>query len=131
MVKRTYIHRERPEQVSFVMWFRWQYPQYSNLMIHVPNGGSRNQVEALHFKRMGVLSGFPDIGIFVPSGDYHGLFIEMKAHDPNCKKPRVSARQKEVMCDLINKGYRVAVACGCDEAREITIDYLKVGDPKK
>jgi len=32
------------------------------LLFHVPNGGSRNKIEAAKFKGMGLIPGIPDLG---------------------------------------------------------------------
>ena len=51
--------------------------------IHVPNGGSRNVIEARKLKRMGVTPGVSDFIIFTPPKDLgfiHGA-IELKALD--------------------------------------------------
>ena len=46
------------------------------LWFHVPNGGSRNVVEASILKSMGTLAGVPDIVVVLPGG-YVG-FMEIK-----------------------------------------------------
>ena len=38
-------------QVSCVNWFDYQYPQYRQLLFAVPNGGSRNKIEAANLKK--------------------------------------------------------------------------------
>lgn len=43
------------------IWFHNTYPQYRGLLFHVPNGGSRNMMEANKFKSMGVVAGVADI----------------------------------------------------------------------
>ena len=48
------------------------------LLHHVPNGGSRDKIEAANLKRTGVKSGVPDLCLPVPKGQYSGLYIEMK-----------------------------------------------------
>ena len=46
--------------------------------IHVPNGGSRNKIEATKFKAMGVKPGVSDVLIFDQKQGYIGFVIELK-----------------------------------------------------
>ena len=48
-------------------------------MFHIPNGGSRNKLEASNLKKQGVKAGVPDLFLPVGRGSYHGLFIELKS----------------------------------------------------
>lgn len=119
------LQRERNEQIRFVTWFKWQYPEYQYLIAHFANGGYRHPKEAVYFKRLGVLSGMPDLGIFVPKGPYHGLFIEMKPplDEKGRKQGSLSLKQKYVGERLKEQGYEVVVANGCDEAEVIWKKY--------
>lgn len=63
-------------QSTCVKWFRLQYPHIT--LFAIPNGGNRDAVTGAIMKREGVLAGVADLFIMVPSGGYHGLFIEMK-----------------------------------------------------
>lgn len=49
-------------QIACMDYVRWKHPDI--LAIHIPNGGSRNVIEAKKLKRMGVTAGVPDI--FIP-----------------------------------------------------------------
>lgn len=46
------------------------------IVFHVPNGGSRNIVEAVKFKRIGVLAGVADLVVLLP--DSRCVFLEVK-----------------------------------------------------
>lgn len=61
-----------------VAWFRLQYPKLATLLFAVPNGGSRNAIEAARMKGEGVTAGVADLLLLIPSQGYHGLAIEMK-----------------------------------------------------
>lgn len=91
-------------------------------MFHVPNGGSRNRVEAANLKRQGVKAGVPDIFLPVARGGFHGLFVEMKAEGG-----RLSEKQEEWLADLHAQGYAVKVAYGWEEARKAIEAYLGMG----
>ena len=73
---------EAQHQENVIKWsqqpsIRRQWPELA-LLHHIPNGGTRDAVEAKHLKQQGVKSGVPDLCPPVPRGQYHGLYIEMK-----------------------------------------------------
>lgn len=107
---------ERHEQIQFVVWLRKQGFKVSASA----NGGSRNLLEAINLKAMGVSKGFPDVEVPLPSGYYHGFYIEMKRQ----KGGKISPEQLEWLSYLREKGYYAEVAHGFDEAREMFTHYL-------
>jgi VRR-NUC domain-containing protein len=84
------------------------------------NGGKRNLVEAYHLKQMGVSPGFPDVEVPLPSGHFHGFYLEMKRQ----KGGKVSPEQLEWLNYLRDKGYYAEVARGFEEAKEHFLHYL-------
>ena len=73
---------EAQHQANVIKWsqqpsIRRQWPELA-LLHHIPNGGTRDAVEAKHLKQQGVKPGVPDLCLPVPRGQYHGLYIEMK-----------------------------------------------------
>lgn len=92
-------------------------------MFHIPNGGSRNKLEAANLKRQGVKAGVPDLFLPVSRGGYHGLFIELK-----CGKNKTTAKQNEWLKNLSEQGYAVSVCYGCNEAIKKILKYLKLGE---
>jgi hypothetical protein len=114
---------EAQEQEAVIRWAAMStgmYPELA-LLFHIPNGGSRNKVEAAHLKKLGVKAGVPDLFLPVARGAYHGLFIEMKRE----KGGRVSEDQQGWLLALGNYGYATAVCHGYEEARETIENYLK------
>lgn len=109
---------EHQEQVMLITWFRLQYPKY--IIFAIPNGGVRHIVTAVKLKSEGVLAGVSDLFLMVPKGEYHGMFIEMKA-----KTGKISDSQKEFMAAANSMNYKTAVCYGFDEAKEVIINYLK------
>lgn len=108
---------EAQVQEAFFQWAAY-YPELK-YMYAVPNGGSRNRLEAVSLKRQGVKAGVPDICLPLPSGRYHGLYIEMKYG-----KNTPSDKQKEYI-DYLNKvGYKAVVCYGFDAARRVIQGYL-------
>lgn len=73
--------REAQLQEACITIFRYQFPKLSKMLIHVPNGGSRNIVEAANMKKQGVVAGVSDLLLLVPRGGYGCLCIEMKTKD--------------------------------------------------
>ena len=107
-------------QEACVTWFGYQYPEYAPLLWHIPNGGSRNVIEAAKLKRMGVRRGVPDLQLAIPRSVYTspttrslvdcGLFIELKTKDG-----RVTPEQKKMHKRLIAQGYKVIVCRSLDD----------------
>lgn len=112
---------EDTEQITVVTWARWQEETYPELkmLFHVPNGGSRNKIEAAKFKQMGVRAGVPDLVLPVPKGIYTGLFIEMK-----CEKGRLQDSQKEYLRRAMVYGHCCYVCYSADDAMAVLKEYL-------
>ena len=71
---------EDTEQIAVVQWAQYNVNHHPELkwLHHCPNGGSRNRLEAVKLKQMGVKAGVSDLCLPYPKGIYCGLFIEMK-----------------------------------------------------
>lgn len=108
---------EAEEQAALFQWAA--YDPRLQFMYAIPNGGSRNRIEAKNLKRQGVKSGVPDICLPLPSGYWHGLYIEMKAG-----KNKPSENQKKWLAFLESVGYKTAVCYGFEEAKKIITEYL-------
>lgn len=123
---RAHIH-ESQEQSLLFEWASYNIGKYPELkwMFHIPNGGSRNLLEARNLKKQGVKSGVPDIFLPVPRGTYHGLYIEMKVGH---NKP--SPSQCEWIEALSELGYAVYVCYGFDEAQKVIVNYLRIRSEK-
>lgn len=72
-VRRKPRHIESDIQQACVEWFRLTYPQY--IILSIPNGGSRNALEAANLKKEGALAGASDLLVIAMCSV---LFIEMK-----------------------------------------------------
>lgn len=102
---------EHDLQVACVNEFRYLNPRLRDLMIAIPNGGQRNAIVAAKLKAEGVVAGVPDLFFAYPSGEWHGLFLEMK----NGKAGTVSEHQKRMMMILTQHGYKCVVCHTRDE----------------
>jgi len=116
------VAKEAQEQTTLFEWARLSIIKYPELelLFAIPNGGSRNPIEAAHLKAQGVKPGVPDICLPVPSGRFTALYIELKRR----KGGRVSEEQKGWIAALNRVGCRAVVCRGWDEAREEIERYL-------
>lgn len=116
------IQHEANEQEALFRWaafVRGRFPEI-DLLYHIPNGGSRNRIEAANLKRQGVKAGVPDLCLPVARGGFHGLYIEMKAG-----KNTTTDKQDEWLSALQCQGYAVAVCYGWERAAEVITKYLE------
>lgn len=113
---------ESVEQATLFEWVKWNIHIHPELEMlhHIPNGGSRHPLEAANLKKQGVKAGVPDLSLPVPKGGYHGLYIELKAHNNT-----LSYNQEEWLKKLSGYGYYSAVCWGWEQAKNIIEKYLK------
>ena len=108
---------ETQEQAALLQWWRaggrrsLGLPRHA-LLFAIPNGANKSPAMAARFQREGLLAGIPDLCLAWPSGDRHGLFIEMKRR----RGGRVSEAQTAAMAALEAAGYACAVCRGWNEA---------------
>ena len=116
------LQHEAAEQAALFSWAAMMEERFPELkmMYHIPNGGSRNRLEAANLKRQGVKAGVPDVHLPVPRGKFHGLYVEMKYGD---NKP--TEKQKEWLFSLKEQGYATAVCYSWEEAAGLIMTYLK------
>lgn len=128
---------EHQEQVALFKWAEYAVGRWPvlELLYAIPNGGMRPSkartdkrgrtvrysVEAQKLRAEGVKSGVPDICLPVPSGPYHGLYIELKT-----RRGRPSEVQQQWVAALVRHGYRAEVCRGWEAARTVIEDYLGV-----
>lgn len=119
---------EAQHQAAVIKWseqpeIRKTWPALK-LLHHVPNGGSRDAIEARNLKLQGVKRGVPDLCLPVPRGDYHGLYIEMKRED----KGDTSPEQDWWIQELTDHGYFAQVCHGYKPAIRLLEWYMGLGD---
>lgn len=114
--------KEAQLQSACVRYFRYRYPKYKRLLFHVPNGGSRNVIEAANLKEQGVVAGAPDLILFVPKWDYPALCIELKAGKNKQTENQILWQQ-----DAESQGYLYKVVRSFDEFKE-QIDWYMSGN---
>ena len=121
--KLKYKYIERMNQVAFVLWFKYKYPDYRRL-ISAYKVTATSKKKGKQAQDEGLLAGYPDIFISIPRKEWHGLYIEFKAIYKDGKKGRLSAEQKLVHADLIKQGYRVEVCYSSEAAQQVVLDYF-------
>ena len=107
---------EEQEQIKLVVWLTGKGIKH----FAIPNGGKRSLSEGVRFKRCGVKKGVPDLCIPIPSGSYHGLYIELKREEGG----RLSEEQMHWLAFLNDQGYYAQVARGFEEAKIIVLEYF-------
>jgi hypothetical protein len=116
---------EQAHQTALFCWAAlttYQWPEL-NWLFAIPNGGTRNKIEAGFLKASGVRSGVPDIMLPVPRWGKCGLFIELKVGN---NKP--TTNQDQWLKALDGLGYLTVVCYDWQVAREVIIQYLE-GSP--
>jgi len=101
------------------MFAQVRWPEL-NLLFHVPNGGLRHWIEGGRLKQAGVKAGVPDLFLPVARGNYHGLFIELKA-----RSGKVSKEQHSWLIELDKQGYAARLCYGADEAISAIERYMQ------
>lgn len=114
--KTPYEGKESKLQESAINYLRYE----GYFCIHVPNGGSRNVIEAVKLKKQGVTAGACDILIF---GDqlyhlpemkyYNGIAVEMKV-----KGGKLSEKQIQFIDDLEKSNWLCMVSFNLDDLME-------------
>lgn len=111
------IASEHVEQVTFINWFKLQYPK--SIIFAIPNGELRAISVANRLKAEGVLSGIPDLCCIFPNGII--IWIEMK----KAKGGTISKEQKEVHTQFELLGQTVIIGRGWEDAKEKLQIHLK------
>lgn len=116
------IPRESTEQRALFEWAAYAAARHPELrlLFHIPNGGSRNVIEAHNLKLQGVRAGVPDICLPVPRGPYAALYIELK----RTQRGRVSDAQRGWLEALNRAGNKAVVCNGWEAARQTILEYL-------
>ena len=116
---------EQERVINWATFYAKDFPEL-DLLHHIPNGGSRNQLEAANLKRQGVKAGVPDICLPVARNGYHGLYIELKAG-----KNKATKNQEKWQVFLNDQGYYAVICYGWREAAKVIEEYLLKADNDK
>ena len=115
---------EKFEQIDLNKHCAKLWPAEYQSMWHTINesGGSGSPIYGEMLNSMGRKKGVADWLVMIPSGEYHGLFIELK----RCHSGTISKEQKAFMIRQVSLGYRCVVAHGFRAALKAIEDYLNL-----
>lgn len=107
-------------QAACVTWFRLEHRDIAQLLIHVPNGGSRGSArEGYNMKRIGVTAGVADLLLLTPRHGFGCLCVEMKAGKGKQQDTQVAWEQA-----ARNGGNLYTVCRSIEEFQNIVNTYL-------
>jgi hypothetical protein len=115
-VKRPY-SGEAGVQKAVIDYIKYTYP--SALYCASAGGVRTSMKQAIKMKATGYVKGVPDLQIFEPVGNYHGLLIEIKDI-----KGVVSKEQKQWIKDLNDRGYFATYSKGFEATIKVIDDYF-------
>lgn len=117
---------EHSEQATVIQWRDLNVGRVPALRwLHaIPNGGHRHPAVARRMKAEGVTPGVADLCWPYPRGEYHGLYIEMKAAGGAVRK-----EQSEFIAFAREQGYYCSVCYGADEAISAIETFNALGEP--
>ena len=122
---------EHDEQCMVMDWWAKQYPKLYGQLFSIPNsshlaGTPRARMTKMaKMKAEGLRPGASDLFLAIPSGDYHGFFIEMKR--TGATKCKVKANQIEFINDMAEQGYKSGWYAGYAAAIDAIKEYLNNG----
>ena len=118
--KRKYRNEEAEMQSDFFNRIKLFFPHIPDKLIFaVPNGGSRNKIEAANLKRQGVKSGVADVIVLIPNRGFYSLCMEFKS-----KSGEQSDEQKEFQRQAEKQGSKYVIVRSVGEAIEELKEYL-------
>lgn len=127
------MRKEQPEytlQKQVAQYLRLQYPDVfflsdtvASVKLTIPQQVRNKAIQCPAFS-------CPDLLIFEPNNEYHGLFIELKAESPfkkdgSLKKSDHLEAQEATLDKLIAKGYNAMFAWNFEQIKAIIDNYLK------
>ena len=120
---------EAKHQQAVIKWsqqpsIRAKWPELA-LLYHIKNETRGGAAQVAVDKAMGGKKGVPDLFLPAPRGQYHGLYIEMKA-----ETGRTSEAQNWWGEKLLEQGYMWEVCHGCRSAIRVLEWYLNLKKPQ-
>lgn len=109
---------EANQQEIVVKYIRLAYP--TALYCASAGGMWTSDSQRIKMAKTGYVKGFPDLFVYEPRGEFHGLAIEMK----RVKGSKIEPEQIEWQEQLRNRGYASYICKGKDEAIKIIDEYF-------
>lgn len=114
-----YSYSEAHHQEQLVAWFRMQYRQLADLLIHIPNGQNVGAVVGSRLKRMGLLKGASDFLLAYPINGSAGLWLELKTGHG-----RLTPEQKTFLERMKSVGYAAHASWHFEDSQRIIKEYI-------
>jgi hypothetical protein len=119
--KRKHSSEEADIQSEFFNQVKIFFPRIpEKLLFAIPNGGSRNKLEAINLKRQGVKRGVADVLLLIPRCGFASLCLEFKT-----KTGKQSDDQKEFQEQAENCGSKYVIVRSVKDAIDEMKNYLK------
>lgn len=120
-VELVYEYKMQIAIINETHFIRYKNKTVFDYIHHTPNGGDRNLIEAVKFKKMGVKPGYPDLTIDIVTKDFAGLRIELKRGS----KGELSPEQIDLLALLNEEGYLAVVCTSITDATDTIRKYVK------
>ena len=117
-------------QQACVNWFRMKYSKKRILLFSIPNGAhlhGSSKAKAMQWKKLereGAVKGVADLFLSISSGNYNGLYIEMKT---TAKSSKQSQTQKDFEKEVLKEGFGYAMPRTFDEFVKVVESYFENG----
>ncbi|MDT0178174.1 VRR-NUC domain-containing protein [Enterobacter sp. BRE11] len=111
--------QEHYDQVQIFDHFHRSDSHIYEHLYAIPNGGFRLKATAAAIEAEGAKRGYPDMGLEIPAGVYHGMRIEQK-HG----KRMPAEKQVEWMRRLAAQGFYVLLSFSPDETIRVIKQYV-------
>lgn len=109
---------EANQQEIVVKYLRLAYP--TALYCASAGGMWTSDSQRIKMAKTGYVKGFPDLFVYEPRGEFHGLAIEMK----RVKGSKIEPEQIEWQEQLRNRGYASYICKGNEEAIKVIDEYF-------
>lgn len=116
---------EDADLISLVSWFKFNWPEYADLILHIPNESMKPVSGLVMDKKKGVLDGAPDILIML------NPVISMEAKRKDASKSMQSSksrihfdRQMTVLSGFAESGHHCAVCFGLEAMKQFILECM-------
>jgi len=109
---------ESNQQEIVIKYLRLAYPDA--LYCASAGGMWTSDSQRIKMARTGYVKGFPDLFIYEPRGEFHGLAIEMK----KVKGSKIEPEQVQWQEQLRNRGYASYICKGSEDAIKVIDEYF-------
>jgi hypothetical protein len=116
--RKTTPESESNQQEIVIKYLKLAYPEV--LYCASAGGMWTSDSQRIKMARTGYVKGFPDLFIYEPRGEFHGLAIEMK----KVKGSKIEPEQVQWQEQLRNRGYCSYICKGNEEAIKVIDEYF-------